>query len=52
MGVLFYSFTICVVAYVLYVTVNEFEPNRLYANLLKLLILPLAAAAIARRLLP
>lgn len=52
MGVLFYSFTICVVAAVLYVTVNEFEPNRPYANLLKLLILTLAAAATARRLLP
>ena len=51
MGVLFYSFTICVVAAVLYVTVNEFEPNRLYANLLKLVII-LTLAATARRLLP
>lgn len=52
MGVLFYSFTICVVAVVLFLIVDKFEPDRRYANVLKLIILALGAAAIARQLLP
>ena len=49
---LLYSFTICFVGTVLFLTVDKFEPDRRYANVLKLLILALGAAAIARQLLP
>ena len=49
---LLYSFTICFVGTVLFLTVDKFEPDRRYANVLKLLILALSAAAIARQLLP
>jgi uncharacterized membrane protein len=52
MWAFFYSFTICVVAAVLFLIVDKFEPDRRYANVLKLLILALGAAAIARRLMP
>jgi hypothetical protein len=48
---LIYVFTIWCVAAILYVTVNEFEPNRRLAFVLKFLILAVGAAAIARRLL-
>ena len=52
MWAFFYSFTICVVAVVLFLIVDKFEPDRRYANVLKLIILALGAAAIARQLLP
>ena len=52
MWALLYSFTICFVAAVLFLIVDKFEPDRRYANVLKLLILALGAAAIARQLLP
>jgi hypothetical protein len=52
MWALFYSFTICFVAAVLFLIVDKFEPDRRYANVLKLLILAVGAAAIARQLLP
>ena len=47
-----YVLTICFVAAVLFVSVNEVEPNRWLALALKFLILAVGAAAIARRLLP
>jgi hypothetical protein len=46
---LVYVFTIWCVATVLYVIVNEHEPNRRLALVLKLLILAAGAAAIASR---
>jgi uncharacterized membrane protein len=52
MWAFFYSFTICVVAAVLFLIVDEFEPDRRYANVLKLLILAVGAAAIVSRLAP
>jgi hypothetical protein len=52
MWAFFYSFTICVVGAALFLIVDEFEPNRQYANVLKFLILALGAAAIARQLVP
>ena len=48
---LVYVFTIWCVATVLYVIVNEFEPNRRLAFVLEFLVLALGAAAIARRLM-
>jgi hypothetical protein len=36
MWTLLYSFTICVVAAVLFLIVDKFEPDRRYANVLKL----------------
>jgi hypothetical protein len=50
MWALFYSFTIGFVAAVLFLIVDQFEPDRRYANVLKLLILAVVAAAIVRRL--
>ncbi len=47
-----YVFGICVVAAVLFVTVDKIEPNRRYAMVLKVLIVFVSAAAIARRLMP
>jgi hypothetical protein len=52
MQALIYVFAIWCVATVLYVTVNEFEPNPRLATVLKFLILALGAAAIASRLAP
>jgi uncharacterized membrane protein len=52
MWALLYSLTICVVAVVLFLIVDKFEPDRRYANVPKLIILALGAAAIARQLLP
>ena len=48
---LVYVFTIWCVATVLYVIVNELEPNRPLATVLQFLILAVGAAAIVRRLL-
>jgi hypothetical protein len=48
---LVYVFTIWCVATVLYVIVNELEPNRRLATVLQFLILAVGAAAIVRRLL-
>jgi len=41
-----YSFIICLVAALLYVAVNNLEPNRREATALKILIIGLAGAAI------
>jgi hypothetical protein len=41
-----YNLIICSVAAVLYVVVNEFEPNRRLASALKLVIVAVAVAAI------
>jgi len=48
---LFYVFAIWCVAFILYVTVNKFEPDRRLAFVLKFLTLAVGAAAIARRLM-
>jgi hypothetical protein len=48
---LFYVFTIWCVAFILYVTVSKFEPNHRLALVLKLAILAVGAAAIARLLM-
>jgi hypothetical protein len=48
---LVYMFTIWCVATVLYVIVNELEPNRRLATVLQFLILAVGAAAIVRRLI-
>jgi hypothetical protein len=45
-----YSFIICVVAAVLYVAVNAYEPSRRVAAVLKILIVTLAVAAIVGHL--
>jgi hypothetical protein len=45
-----YSFIICLVAAMLYVAVNNVEPNRREATTLKLLIIGLAGAAILTHL--
>jgi hypothetical protein len=45
-----YSFIICLVAAVLYVAVNNLEPNRRHAFVLKVLIVILAGAAILTHL--
>jgi hypothetical protein len=50
MWALLYSFTICFVGAVLFLIVDKFEPDRRYANVLKLLILAVGAAAIVSRL--
>jgi hypothetical protein len=47
-----YVLSICVVAAMLFVAVNEIEPNRRYASVLKFLIVFVSAAAIAGRLMP
>ena len=51
-GICVYVFSICIVATILFVSVDAIEPNRRYASVLKLLIVFVSAAAIARRLLP
>jgi len=45
-----YVLTICLVAGALFTVVNRFEPNRLLAFVLMLLIFGIGAAAIARQL--
>ena len=45
-----YVFTICLVAGALFTAVRKFEPNRLLALVLMLLILGAGAAAVARQL--
>jgi hypothetical protein len=46
-----YSFMICLVAAVLYVAVNNLEPNRRYASALKILIITLAVVAFLAHLM-
>jgi len=46
-----YSFIICLVAAMLYVAVNDIEPNRRHATALKALIIVLAVLAIVSRLM-
>jgi hypothetical protein len=45
-----YVLTICLVAGALFTVVNRFEPNRLLAFVLTLLIFGIGAAAVARQL--
>ena len=45
-----YVLTICLVAGALFTVVNRFEPNRLLAFVLMLLIFGIGAAAVARQL--
>jgi hypothetical protein len=47
-----YIFIICLVAAMLYVAVNNLEPNRREATALKLLIIGLAGTAIFAHLMP
>jgi hypothetical protein len=47
-----YVFGICVVAAILFVSVEEIEPNRRYALALKFLIVFVTAVAVAARLMP
>jgi hypothetical protein len=47
-----YSLVICLVAAMLYVAVNNLEPNRREATALKILIIGLAVAAILAHLMP
>jgi hypothetical protein len=47
-----YVFSICVVATILFVAVDEIEPNRRYASVLKFLIVFVSGIAIAGRLMP
>jgi hypothetical protein len=47
-----YVFGICVVGGFLFVAVDNIEPNRRYALVLKLLIVFVSVAAIAGRLMP
>jgi hypothetical protein len=47
-----YVLSICVVATILFVAVEDLEPNRRYGSALKLLIVFVSAVAIARRLMP
>jgi hypothetical protein len=47
-----YVFVISNVAAMLFVAVNNIEPNRRYASALKFLIVVVSVAAIARRLMP
>jgi hypothetical protein len=49
---LIYVFGVCVVATILFVAVDDLEPNRRYASVLKFLIVFVSAAAIARRPMP
>ena len=51
-GICVCVFSICIVATILFVSVDAIEPNRRYASVLKLLIVFVSAAAIARRLMP
>ena len=44
-------FSICVVAAILFVSVDEIEPNRRYALVLKFLIVFVSVAAVAGRLM-
>ena len=46
-----YVLSICVVAAMLFVAVNEIEPNRRYASVLKFLIVFVSVAAVAGKLL-
>ena len=46
-----YGFIICSVAAVLYVAVNNLEPNRRYASALKILIITLAVVAFLAHLI-
>jgi hypothetical protein len=48
----FYSLIICLVAAVLYVAINNLEPNPRAVTALKLLIIGLAGAAILAHLMP
>jgi hypothetical protein len=43
---------LCIVAAILFVSVDAIEPNHRYASVLKLLIVFVSAVAIARRLMP
>ena len=47
-----YTFSISVVAAFLFAAINEIEPNRRYASVLKFLIVFVSVAAIAGRLMP
>ena len=47
-----YAFGISVVAAILFVAVDNIEPNRRYALVLKLLIVFVSVAAVAGRLMP
>jgi hypothetical protein len=49
---LIYVFGIRVVATILLVAVDDLEPNRRYASVLKFLIVFVSVVAIARRLMP
>jgi hypothetical protein len=50
-GICVYVFGICVVATILFEAVDDLEPNRRYASVLKFLIVFASVAAIAGRLL-
>jgi hypothetical protein len=52
MSAVIYVFGISVVAAMLFVAVNNVEPNRRYALVLELLIVFVSVAAIAGRLMP
>jgi hypothetical protein len=45
-------FSVCVVATILFAAVDDLEPNRRYASVLKFLIVFVSVAAIAGRLTP
>ena len=47
-----YVFGICVAGAILFVAVNNIEPNRRYASVPKFLIVFVSVVAIARRLMP
>ena len=47
-----YTFSISVVAAFLFAAINEIEPNRRYASLVKFLIVFVSVAAIAGKLMP
>jgi hypothetical protein len=49
---LIYAFAIAFISAVLFLAVDEFEPNRRYAFVLKFLIVGLGAVAVVRQLLP
>ena len=51
LAVIYTSSRICVVATILFVAVDDLEPNRRYASVLKFLIVFASVAAIAGRLL-
>jgi hypothetical protein len=52
MPVHLYALAICFLAATLFVVINNFEPNRQLALVLKFLIIAVSAAAIASRLTP